>query len=382
MTMVRKAHTADHHGPHSLLIYIEPTPYILGLVRELNKEAEKPVKTLFLCQDLTQSWGLSIEGYNSELLMKGYLMALKQIWQRLAAKPVVLHLAGWGHPLLLFALLTAGILRVPVVMESDTQLPVGLPVWKRIVKRIIYPLVFRIPKMMLPGGSRQAKYFKHYGVNDNRIKITNMTVDVSAIKQRCAQMGEDGRKETRNRLNLDKNSVVFVFVGRLVAHKGLSDLLVAFKKINHEQPNARLLIVGDGPLRESLSRTVKMNQAVQSLGRLDMDGVIEIYHAADVAVVPSHFEPWGLVVNEALAAGLPVVASDRVGSVDDLIEDGVTGKVYASGSIAELEESLSELFDEKLRAQLSFNARELINEWTLEESAEKIINAWKQAQVK
>lgn len=381
MTSTREGSSLDHLGSHYLQIYIEPTPYILGLVREVNHIAEIPVKTIFLCQNLTQSWGLSLEEYSAKLLPKGRLAALKQIWQNIAAKPKVLHLSGWGHPLLMFALLVAGLLRVPVTLESDTQKPVGLSLWKTIIKKLFYPSLFKIPRVFLPGGKRQAEYLQHYGVSDNQIKIANMTVDVTAIMQRCAQLGEDGRKVTRCKLSLDESNLVFVFVGRLVEHKGLSDLVCAFERVNLKHPKTRLLIVGDGPLRENISEYVKKHQAVHYLGRLDMDGVIEMYHAADVAVVPSHFEPWGLVVNEAMAAGLPVIASDRVGSVDDLVNDEETGRVYNSGGISGLEKSMLEMMDIQVRERLSDSALKLIKEWTLEKSARIIFKAWQLTQV-
>ncbi len=102
-------------------------------------------------------------------------------------------------------------------------------------------------------------------------------------------------------------------------------------------------------------------------GRLEGDALLNAYAAADVFVLPSTFEPWGLVVNEAMAAGLPVIASAAVGCADDLIVDGETGVLIEAGSSSELATSMARLADDiGLRRAMSRAARRRIAPWTLE----------------
>lgn len=362
---------------HTLMVYIEPTPYVLGLVREIEQQAEFPVKIFFIKENFTQPWGLSLEGYNVSVLPQGPLAAALQIYRYIAGGPAVLHLAGWGHPLMLFAMMLALVFRVPVTVESDTQLPFTLPLWKRAVKAVFYPLLFRIPSMVLPGGCRQADYFRHYGVPDEKILPAQMTVDVSAIQERCEKLGAQGRMAIRQRLDIGQDETVFIFVGRLVAHKGIRDLLAAFEQISRQRKDVHLFVVGDGPELDQVAAAGQDNPAIRPMGRLDQQGVIEMFFASDVAVVPSHFEPWGLVVNEAMAAGLPVIASTRVGAVDDLVLDGKTGIVFKGGDIDDLSRAMATLAREvKLRRRLAAEGKELISGWTLEKGAEIILSAW------
>ena len=92
----------------------------------------------------------------------------------------------------------------------------------------------------------------------------------------------------------------------------------------------------------------------------------------------SSFEPWGLVVNEAMAAGLPVIATERVGCVDDLVVNGETGLVILAESTEILTDSMQYfLQNESLRHSMASNARNLIDGWTLENEANNIVSAWK-----
>jgi glycosyltransferase involved in cell wall biosynthesis len=370
---------AEGRPSHYLAIYVEPTPYILGLVREINAIADKPVKTLFLGENISQPWRLSLEDSNATVLPPARTHALTQIWQSIVARPDVVHLAGWGHFSVIFALVVAVVLRVPVTIESDTQLRFDAPAWKQFTKALIYPWLFRIPVVLLPGGSRQAAFFRYYGVSGRKIRNAQMTVDVRQMQERCRQLGSEGRLTTRRQVGLGETDCVFVFVGRLVPHKGVADLLQAFDRICNIVPEeVALLVVGDGPDASRVKDAALRNPRIHWVGRLEQRGVIEMLHASDVAVVPSHIEPWGLVVNEAMAVGLPVVASDRVGAVDDLVIDGETGVVYRSGDVGQLASKMETLArDPAYRDRLAAGAGALIAGWTQEACARITVDAWK-----
>lgn len=124
----------------------------------------------------------------------------------------------------------------------------------------------------------------------------------------------------------------YLFVGRLIERKGIDVLLDAFRRL----PAGELWLAGDGPLRAMVESEVRRSPRLRFLGYADEERLPELYREADVLVVPSFFEPWGLVVHEALAYGLPVIATDEVAAADDLIESGVNGFVVATGSPDEL----------------------------------------------
>jgi glycosyltransferase involved in cell wall biosynthesis len=120
----------------------------------------------------------------------------------------------------------------------------------------------------------------------------------------------------------------FLFVGRLIERKGIDVLLDAFRRVERGE----LLIVGDGPQRETVESAAARDPRIRLLGHRDGDALANAYREAHFLMVPSLYEPWGLVVHEGLAYGLPVITTDQVGAADDLIESSVNGYVVPAGS--------------------------------------------------
>jgi glycosyltransferase involved in cell wall biosynthesis len=364
----------------ALLVYIEPTPYVVGLIQRIAKSWKSKTEVLFIDANVSQAWDLRGEEPCGSYLPKNSVVAGRELASKLSTgRYELLHLAGWGHPVLLFALILAWWYRIPVFMESDTQLPISLPLWKRMVKRLVYPKLFRIPVRLLAGGSRQVEYFRYYGVNNDRIVKGQMTVDVTAIMRRSDAIREQGSKVTlRQQFGLCDRHIVFIYVGRLEAYKGIADLLDAFNELYKSHPDAALLIVGDGTQRAQVETAARTSRAVRYVGRLNSADVVVAYNCADVAILPSTREPWGLTVNEALAVGLPVIVSDRVGCADDLVQHGHSGLIFPAGSKERLRESMRYLLENsQTRAEMGKAGRYIIAPWTLEEQARITVNTWR-----
>lgn len=356
-----------------IIFQTEPTPYFLGFVRELAHcvGGTDRIDVFFIAENSSQPWNLSLDGYNATVLPRSKFFAALTLYRAFRDNGYgVAYIAGWGESIMRFATLVCWFRGIPVVVESDTPLPVDLPLWKRAIKRIVYPLMFKIPAMMLPFGSRQAEYFRNYCVEEARITVIKYTVDVTLIMKRCEDLGAIGRERIRRRLGITDSDVVFIFVGRLHKCKGLRVLLESFSNVSAIHKNARLLIVGDGPERMMIQDAVVHNNNIIYMGRLEQEAVIELQYAADIAILPSLFEPYGLVIHESMAAGLPVIASDRVGCVDDLLINRDTGKIVPVGNVEELAFCIRELLiDPTLRKNLGENGKKLISGWTLENCA-------------
>jgi glycosyltransferase involved in cell wall biosynthesis len=124
----------------------------------------------------------------------------------------------------------------------------------------------------------------------------------------------------------------YLFVGRFIERKGIDVLLAAFRHVGRGE----LWLAGDGPHRSLLEGEAKGDPRIRFLGYADEGSLPDLYRQADVLVVPSLFEPWGLVVHEGLGNGLPVIATDQVAAADDLIDPGLNGYVVPAGSDAAL----------------------------------------------
>ena len=259
-------------------------------------------------------------------------------------------------------------------MESDTQLATEQGGWKEPIKSLLYPRLFQVPKQFFPGGSRQHTFFEFYDVPPKKIRTAQMTVDVSSIFE-ITEGFKGQRAANRLAMGLPHNAVVFVYVGRLESYKGVDLVIDAFKAV--DDINCRLLIVGDGGMRAKVQQDAADEPRVFYLGRKDFLGVIEAFAISDVVVVPSTFEPWGLVVNEAMAVGLPVIASDSVGSVDDLVLDQHTGIVFSSGELNQLIGAMASIAtNSELRVAMGREGRKLISGWRLEDAAKIMATAW------
>lgn len=363
------------------MLYIEPTPYILGLISEVEKLLDLPdlrVEAVFITSNLTQAWDLNEEVGQYSLLPAGKIAAILQVSKRLSKEHFdLVHLAGWGHPLLLTALLLAFAKRIPVVVESDTQLPFEISTIKRVLKKLLMPWLFKLPSGLLPGGTRQARYLKHYGVPEEKIQIAQMTVDVEGLIAFSREFTRERRIAFRKQWGVGNDAVLFLYVGRMESYKGIDELLEASKRLHDQNKKCLTFFVGDGSLAEDLASISRVDSGVIFAGRLSGDQLLSAYNSANVFVLPSTFEPWGLVVNEAMAAGLPVIASLQVGCVDDLVINDSTGLVFDHGEPGSLFQAMAALHDDANgRLEMGQNGRNLISNWTLAEEARRVTRMW------
>jgi glycosyltransferase involved in cell wall biosynthesis len=185
-------------------------------------------------------------------------------------------------------------------------------------------------------GERSREYLMSLGAKRERIFIPCQAaaLPLSFVPERAL----DERVRARS-----GQKPVFLFVGRLSEEKGVDALLDAFGEIVRRIPQARLRIVGTGPQGEALQKATHdagLDHAVSFVGSLQDEALSREYFGATCMVLPSFREPWGLVVNEALSHGCPVVVSDNCGCVPELVIDGVTGYAFRSGDAASLHRAL------------------------------------------
>ena len=172
-------------------------------------------------------------------------------------------------------------------------------------------------------GSRQARDVAALGADPARTVIAPITA--VAPQRPTERPRHDTAAPTR-----------YLFVGRFIERKGVDVLLEAFRRLDAGE----LWIAGNGPLDEAVQAAAAGNPRVRLLGHVAGDALADAYAGADVLVVPSLYEPWGLVVHEALAYGLAVIVTDQVGAGDDLIDPGINGYVVPAGSTQALAEAM------------------------------------------
>jgi len=160
--------------------------------------------------------------------------------------------------------------------------------------------------------------------------------------------------------SVKKSDNVILFVGNLVKDKGVDVLLKAFAKCKSRVKDLRLIIVGEGPLRNSLEKTVKflgLSESIRFLGRVTHEELVNIYNMASVTVLPSRYESFGLVLVESMACGTPVIATATEGA-RDIVTHGVDGFLVPINDIDSLANAICKLIENpELRKQMGKNAR-------------------------
>lgn len=367
-------------GTRCLVLQLEPTPYILPRALYLYRDASLHTDLYFTYLNASQPWGDDVEIGKIPVLLDPSISRIRQIGRVarlmlriLRREYTVAHLAGWGHWVVRLAFLCCKLRRVPFSVESDTLLEIRRFDWKQRLKKWIYPILMRWPAMTIPGGSRQAAYFRYYGVPEERISISHMTVDTAAIRK----LQTPARDEFRAMHGVPKDGVLLLFVGRLLELKGLDTLFSAFETAMRRVDSLALIIVGDGPERGKVEEFKNQNPGrVWTVGRQSSSGVVAWMRACDILVLPSRNEQWGLVVNEAMTCGLPVIVSDACGCVEDLVHLGKTGFIFPVDDVEKLTAAILRLAKEpELRAALGAESSRVIDPWVIERQAETIRTA-------
>jgi glycosyltransferase involved in cell wall biosynthesis len=229
---------------------------------------------------------------------------------------------------------------VPVLVRGDSQLVTQRGAVKRALKRIAYPLLLRQFDGALYVGQRNRDYLLHYGVPPRRLHFAPHSIDVDAFARAAA--GADAAA-MRASWGVAQGDAVLLFAGKLVAGKRPADLLEAAARLRREGRGLHVVWAGDGPERAALAtRATGLGVPVTALGFQNQSRMPAVYRAADLAVLPSESETWGLVANEALACGTRFVVTEACGCVPDLVRDGA-GAAFPVGDVPALARSIAGL---------------------------------------
>lgn len=216
-------------------------------------------------------------------------------------------------------------------------------------------------------GKKARDYLLKLGMTDNDIHQRCQATDNDMIKK-LSSAAVDMKHQLIKAHSVSNYN--FIYVGRLSREKNIEALLSAFGKLKIENALAEnwgLIIVGDGPDRQSLTQMVSDHNImnVYFAGGKSWEEVPVFYAMSDVFVLPSLSEPWGLVVNEAMVCGLPVIVSDRCGAAHDVLEDGENGFVFNPLDIDELAGKLGYFVgNQKEIERMGTNSRNMISNYT------------------
>ena len=308
------------------------------------------------------------------------------IWREIRDnRPDLVILMGWNNPTWWVASLACLLSGIPFFYMSDTNIQ-GESAKRRargwLKNALVAKVHFRLASGFLCSGLANNRFYRHYGVPENKLIPFAYSWGYGAYLQRSEEL-ERQKDALRVRLGIPTGSRVILFCGRFVKQKNLPNLLAAYDQI--DAPEKALILVGEGELGEELRTLVAEHNisSAQFFGFQNRSEIANFYAASDFLVLASSQETWGLVVNEAMCFGLPIIISDQVGSVDDLVRDGQNGFVFHNNDENGLTQALKQALElpEDERLKMGRRSREMIADWSDRDLAQPLLE-WLDSQSK
>ncbi|MEZ4900797.1 MAG: glycosyltransferase family 4 protein [Spirosomataceae bacterium] len=268
--------------------------------------------------------------YDYEVLFKTSLDQVK-LWPRTKAllkkmrayRPDVLNLTGYYDPAQWILLFYAKLLGVKVIISNESNVRDHV---RRGVKEQFKSFLLRQAEGFFCFGASSAAYLYQLGISPSNILTQKAAIVDNTVLLNHHQKAIATREAIKKRKNWSRYN--FIFVGRFIPPKNLPLLLEAFTAISQETPDWGLVLLGEGEEKTALQQLAKNVPAIHFESGVPWYEVANYLALADVLVLPSLSEPWGLVVNEAMICGLPVLVSATAGCVDDLVKTGQNGFTF------------------------------------------------------
>lgn len=369
-----------------------PIQYQAPLLRRIAQEPELDL-TVFFGSDFSVR-GYRDEGFGVEVkwdvpLLEGYkhqfLPALRDNGTEGTFSPVsrgvmsrlkgfdVVWVHGYATVNQMHTILAAKALGIPVLVRAESWLsdrPRGGV--KLAAKRLFFAGLSKLIDAVLVTGTPNRAYWQHYLGDSFPTFPMPYAVDNEWF-QRKVQEAAAGRAHLQAKLGIEAGRPVILFASKLQTRKHCDDLIAAYGRLSPGEgrnPEPYLVIVGEGEERTRLESQAAATgfKSIRFHGFANQSELPRFFDLATVFVLPSRHEPWGLIVNEVMNAGRPVVVSDEVGSHFDLVTDGVEGCVFPARNVEALTDALRRvLATPETAAEMGRKALSRINDWGLEQ---------------
>jgi glycosyltransferase involved in cell wall biosynthesis len=381
-----------------------PIQYATPLYAFLNRDPELDVTALF-CSDVSLrgvtdrgfgqpiTWDVDLlNGFNSIFLGKrARTRTLSGFWSLICpelareirkARYDVVLVHGQQFAAYVVAFAVAKLQGIPVMTRGETHLGLHTPWLRKMVRNRVLSAQYRFIDRFLAIGSANTEYYRALGVPQERIYRVPYSVDNNRFAT-ASSLSLQERIDYRNRLGVHDDRPVLLYASKLLRRKHPDDLLQAAAMLGAKGHSFHVVIAGSGEMEHELRVLVaELKLApVTFTGFINQSELPKLYGASDVFVLPAENEPWGLIVNEAMCAGLPVVVGASVGCVPDLLKRGINGFTCVAGKPTSLADALEPLVrDPDLRRRMGGESRRLISNWGYEQCRQGIRAAVAQLQ--
>ena len=249
---------------------------------------------------------------------------------------------GWNLKTYVQGALAARRLGIPVMVRGDSQLETPRSHLKAAFKALAYPRLLRLFNAALYVGRRSRAYYDHYRYPADRLFFSPHCVDTAWFAARAT---EEERRRLRASCAIAPETTVLLFAGKLVPFKRPVDVVMAAARCRARAIEVEVMVAGSGEQEQDLqTAAASAGVPLHLLGFRNQTEMPAAYAAADCLILPSDGrETWGLVANEALACGRPVIVSDACGCAPDLARDGSAGRTFPTGDAEALADRIGAL---------------------------------------
>jgi glycosyltransferase involved in cell wall biosynthesis len=372
-------------------VHTHPIQYFAPLYADLNRAGDLSVTAFYLSDFSVRGandhgfgrvvkWDVDLlAGHDARFVpgaerrgeSTGFFSAVApRLWHEVRAgrfDALILH--GHTPAATLVAAVAARTAHIATFMRCETHLGLSRSAIKNLIRRPLIGTYYRWLDGVLAIGSANREFFRAIGVPERRIFDMPYAVDNCRFMT-GSQLADSERKELRARFGVQDHRPIVLYAAKFQRRKRPDDLLRAAARLNREGVDLHLVMVGSGEMEADL-RTLAQRLGLSNIhfaGFMNQAALPRVYAACELFVLPSESEPWGLAVNEAMCAGLPIVASSEIGCVPDLVQHGSNGQSFVAGDIGALTDALRPLLtDPDLRRRMGAASRDIIARWSYAE---------------
>jgi glycosyltransferase involved in cell wall biosynthesis len=379
-------------------IVSHPIQYYAPLHRRLAQRSDVAVKVFFTWHggeraQLDRGFGKAVawdipltDGYECEVVPNtAHRPGTDHFWglrnpslvQRVMAwQPDVVHVTGYAFASHLRALRSLRQKGVPVLFRGDSHLLDGRgPWWRWQIKRRLLRAIFQWPAGFLCVGRANKHYYRTFGVPETKLFDCPHSIETERFAEPEAEL-ERKAEEWREEIGIGREQKLVLFAGKFEDKKQPLPLMRAFLECGVK--DALLLMVGDGEHGAQVrALAAQYPERFRVLPFQNQSKMPLVYRLADLLVLPSAGETWGLAVNEAMACGRPALVSSRVGCHPDVIRPGENGKVFAAGDWRDFQKKLKALIDTDWQSRRQ-KIKSWAKNWTIEKTEDTLIEAARQ----
>jgi len=291
---------------------------------------------------------------------------------------------GWQTASHWFAIAAGIITGTPIFLRGENLLSRELKksIFKRALKQVVMRLLFKLASGIFYIHEENKKFYLHYGVPELKLHPVHYAIDNDMFMAEAKKM-KSSRTELKAKLGIKEKQRVILFSGKIVSGKRPLDLIFAYEKLigRDSQKGAAkpaLVFIGNGPEKSELEGYVARKQLrdMYFVGFKNQTEIGACYAIGDVFVLPSGGETWGLVVNEAMCFGLPIIVSDQVACGAELVIPGENGFVFPVWDIDALVDYLDVVLSNRnVAVRMGRKSKEIVSTWSFDQNVRDIVDA-------